>query len=175
MAAPAADLSRSTGLLSRAPASDCVCDSQNKLPLPVQVHARVTRAAEIVKHRNWYRSQESHWEDRGNCRTGAGFRILTAHQIARQPAATSNASSGRSPAWMPCVAVNDSNTTPLGMASTTTSPIASTTNTKARILRCVARREGFFIRLKRSETGKIVIGEALAWSSPGPGSDLRPG
>jgi hypothetical protein len=73
---------------------------------------------------------------------GAGFRIPIAHQIARQLAATSRASSGRSPAWMPCVAVNDSSTTPLGMGFTTTSPIARTTSTKARILRCVARREG---------------------------------
>jgi hypothetical protein len=86
---------------------------------------------------------------------GTGLRILAAHQIASQPAARSRASMGRSPAWTPWVAVSVTSTTPFGMASTTSRPMASTTSRKARILRCVPRRDGISMRSERSETVKI--------------------
>ena len=83
---------------------------------------------------------------------------LAAHQTASQLAARSRASTGRSPAWTPWVAVTVSSTTPFGMACRTTRPMASTTSTKARILRCVPRRDGVSI-------GSSVAKQSRGWSA----------
>ena len=111
-----------------------------------------------LRRRRLHRRPHSQLHDRVlTNRIGTGRPTVDPYQIANQPAARSRASTGRSPAWTPWVAVTVTSTTPFGMACRTTKPMASTTSTKAKSLRCVPRRDGVSI-------GSSVAKPSRGWS-----------
>jgi hypothetical protein len=105
---------------------------------------------------------------------GRGSRGASKVQTARAAATISIARAGMSPVSTPCVWVSGSSTSPLGNGSTTTSPMATTASTSARILR--PRRLRVDLSSMRSTVSAVCtdtarelpvrMGSAEAFASP---------